>query len=74
MGKGTITLGDNVGINGFVIASTKRVEIGAGTITAPNCIIVDSDFHAPWPPDERFSWMLAPQIRKLSSERTFGWV
>ena len=55
MGEGTITLGDNVGINGLVITSTKRVEIGAGTITAPNCIIVDSDFHAPWPPDKRFS-------------------
>jgi len=55
MGEGTIALGDNIGINGLAITSTKRVEIGAGTITAPNCIIVDSDFHAPWPPDKRLS-------------------
>jgi len=53
MGSGEIVIGNDVQINGSAITSKKRVEIGDGTLIAPNCIIADSDFHAPWPPDER---------------------
>lgn len=49
-----IRIGDNVGLNGTTITSKKRVQIGDGTMIAPNVIIVDSDFHAQWPPDGRF--------------------
>jgi acetyltransferase-like isoleucine patch superfamily enzyme len=52
-GKGSIVVGDNVQLNGTAIASRKRVEIGAGSLVAPNCIIVDSDFHVIWPPESR---------------------
>ena len=49
-----ITIGDNVSLNGTSITSrSKTISIGAGTIIAPNVIIVDSDFHNPWPPDQR---------------------
>ena len=65
MGQGNITLGDNVGLNGVAITSTKRIEIGEGTIIAPNCIIVDSDFHAPWPPNKRFSLDISASSREV---------
>jgi acetyltransferase-like isoleucine patch superfamily enzyme len=49
-----IIIGDNVGLNGTSItARSKAITIGDGTIIAPNVIIVDSDFHAQWPPDNR---------------------
>jgi acetyltransferase-like isoleucine patch superfamily enzyme len=51
--KGSITVGDDVQLNGVAISSRKRIEIGDGTLIAPNCIIVDSDFHAVWPPENR---------------------
>lgn len=50
---GEIVIGENVQINGGTVTSRKYVEIGDGSLIAPNCIIVDSDFHAPWPPDNR---------------------
>lgn len=50
---GAIVVGDDVQLNGVAITSRKRVEIGDGTLIAPNCIIVDSDFHALWPPENR---------------------
>jgi len=49
-----IRIGNRVGLNGTAITSKKRVRIGDGTMIAPNVIIVDSDFHAQWPPDARF--------------------
>jgi acetyltransferase-like isoleucine patch superfamily enzyme len=49
-----IRIGNNVGLNGTTITSKKRIQIGDGTMIAPNAIIVDSDFHAQWPPDARF--------------------
>jgi len=49
-----IRIGNNVGLNGTAITSKKRIQIGDGTMIAPNVIIVDSDFHAQWPPDGRF--------------------
>jgi acetyltransferase-like isoleucine patch superfamily enzyme len=49
-----IVLGDNVGLNGTSItARTRSISIGAGTIVGPDCVIVDSDFHAMWPPEAR---------------------
>ncbi len=51
--KGTIVVGNNVQLNGVAISSRKRIEIGDGTLIAPNCIMVDSDFHAVWPPENR---------------------
>jgi acetyltransferase-like isoleucine patch superfamily enzyme len=53
MGKGCIVVGDDVQLNGTAISSRKRVEVGAGSLIAPNCIIVDSDFHVIWPPENR---------------------
>lgn len=50
---GEIRIGHRVGLNGTAITSKKLVEIGDGTMIAPNVIIVDSDFHAQWPPDAR---------------------
>lgn len=52
-GQGSIILGDQVGLNGTVIVSKKSISIGSGTMIAPNVIIVDSDFHQTWPPDQR---------------------
>jgi acetyltransferase-like isoleucine patch superfamily enzyme len=49
-----ILIGDDVGLNGTSITSRSRsITIGSGTIIAPNVIIIDSDFHRPWPPDQR---------------------
>lgn len=49
-----ILIGDDVGLNGTSITSRSRpISIGSGTMIAPNVIIVDSDFHRPWPPEER---------------------
>ena len=49
-----IIIGNNVALNGTAITCrTTSIEIGAGTIIASNCIIIDSDFHAPWPPENR---------------------
>lgn len=49
-----IILGEKVALNGTSITSRKRVVIEEGTIIAPNVIIVDTDFHKPWPPEQRF--------------------
>ena len=51
---GKIIVGDNVALNGTVITSKKAISIDSGTMVAPNVIIVDSDFHQPWPPESRF--------------------
>ncbi|MBI4232306.1 acyltransferase [Candidatus Peregrinibacteria bacterium] len=49
-----IIIGQNVGLNGTSITCrTTFVKIGDGTIMAPNVIIVDSDFHQLWPPENR---------------------
>lgn len=48
-----IVIGNKVALNGTTLTSKKRIEIGDGTMIAPNVIIVDSDFHAQWPPDQR---------------------
>ncbi|MBI4825097.1 MAG: acyltransferase [Nitrospirae bacterium] len=49
-----IAIGNNVALIGTsVTCRSTLVEIGDGTIIAPNVIIVDSDFHAAWPPHNR---------------------
>lgn len=49
-----IEIGDDVGLNGTSIVSrSKKIIIGSGSIIAPNVIIMDSDFHALWPPENR---------------------
>ncbi len=53
-GQGSIVIGDHVGLNGTVIVSKKSIFIGNGSMIAPNVIIVDSDFHNPWPASDRF--------------------
>jgi acetyltransferase-like isoleucine patch superfamily enzyme len=53
-GKGLIEIGDNAALNGVSLTCrTTSITIGKGTIIAPNVIIVDSDFHALWPPVDR---------------------
>lgn len=49
-----IEVGDNVGLNGTsIVARSKMIRIGFGTMIAPNVTIMDSDFHALWPPEDR---------------------
>ena len=52
--KSRIIIGDNVGMNGpSLTCRTTKIQIGDNTMIAPNVIIVDSDFHALWPPENR---------------------
>ena len=52
--KSKITIGDRAALSGTSITCrTTSIEIGPGVIIAPNVIIVDSDFHSPWPPENR---------------------
>lgn len=49
-----IKIGSGVEISGASItARSKTIVIGPNTLIGPNCIIVDSDFHAPWPAETR---------------------
>lgn len=36
-----------------ITARSTTVRLGRQVLMAPNCVIVDSDFHAPWPPEAR---------------------
>jgi len=49
-----IVIGDHVLLAGTVMTCRKSIEIGEGTMVAPNVVIVDSDFHLTWPPEQRF--------------------
>ena len=49
-----ITLEQGVELSGTSItARSKTIRVGAYTMIAPGCVLVDSDFHAPWPPERR---------------------
>ncbi|KAF0233620.1 MAG: transferase hexapeptide repeat containing [Desulfovibrionaceae bacterium] len=49
-----IRIGNNVGLNGTsIISRSRHVIIGDNTMIAPNVTILDSDFHALWPPETR---------------------
>jgi len=53
-GNSRIIIGNNVALSGVSItARTTSIEIMDGTIIAPNVIIIDSDFHTLWPPEDR---------------------
>lgn len=54
-GKGAvIDIGDFTELSGASItARSKTIRIGRHVMLAPNCIIVDSDFHSPWPAAKR---------------------
>lgn len=60
-----IRIGNRVGLNGTTITSKKRIQIGDGTMIAPNVIIVDSDFHAQWPPESRLISSTADTDREV---------
>lgn len=50
----SIEIGEGCQLSGTSItARSTTIRIGNGVLFAPNCIIVDSDFHAPWPANER---------------------
>ncbi len=52
--KSKILIGNRVALSGTSITCrTTSIEIDDGTIIAPNVIIVDSDFHSTWPPENR---------------------
>lgn len=49
-----IVIDDFASMNGTaIVARSKTVRIGKGTMIAPNCVIMDSDFHTVWPPENR---------------------
>ncbi|MEQ1656522.1 MAG: acyltransferase [Nitrospira sp.] len=52
---GVIRLGNHVGLNGTALTAKRRIEIGDNTMIAANVIIIDSDFHAKWPPELRWT-------------------
>lgn len=54
-GKGAaIAIGPGCQLSGTSItARSTAITLGRQVLIAPNCIIVDSDFHAPWPPEAR---------------------
>lgn len=49
-----IEIGEGAQLSGTsVTARSQRISIGRQVLLAPNCVIVDSDFHALWPPEAR---------------------
>lgn len=49
-----IDIGEGAQISGSSItARSTSIRIGRQALIAPNCVIVDSDFHAAWPPEKR---------------------
>lgn len=49
-----IEIGNDSQLSGTSItARSTTIKIGKQVLLAPNCIVVDSDFHAPWPAERR---------------------
>lgn len=49
-----IVFGDSAGMaGGSITARSQTIRVGSGTMIGPDCVIVDSDFHVPWPPERR---------------------
>ncbi|MBQ9407576.1 MAG: acyltransferase [Desulfovibrio sp.] len=49
-----IDIGPDCELSGTSItARSQTIRLGRGVLLAPNCVIVDSDFHALWPPEAR---------------------
>lgn len=52
--KASIDIGEGAQLSGASItARSQRIVLGRQVLLAPNCVIVDSDFHAHWPPEAR---------------------
>ena len=50
----SIEIGEGAQLSGVSItARSTAIRIGRQVLLAPNCVIVDSDFHAHWPPEAR---------------------
>lgn len=50
----SIELAEGVQLSGTAITARSHcIRIGEHAMIAPNCVITDSDFHAPWPPERR---------------------
>lgn len=54
IGNASITIGNNVSLNGTTITSRDSVFIGDNTQIGPNTIIMDFDGHPVWPPEDRW--------------------
>ncbi|MCR5813293.1 MAG: acyltransferase [Desulfovibrio sp.] len=51
-----IEIGDGCELSGTSItARSQLIRLGKNVLLGPNCVIVDSDFHAPWPAHLRSS-------------------
>ncbi|MBE3070630.1 MAG: acyltransferase [Planctomycetes bacterium] len=48
-----IVIGNRVSFGGTIITCRKSIVIEDDAMFAANVIIVDSDFHVPWPPERR---------------------
>lgn len=52
--SGRIVLEDGCGLNGTSItARSKTVRVGRNVMFGPDCMVVDGDYHEPWPPEAR---------------------
>jgi len=51
-----IQIGSDVGLNGTsIVARSKKISIGSGTMIASNVVILDSDYHVHYPPENRLT-------------------
>lgn len=49
-----IVIGKGSGMSGgSITARSQTIAIAENVLIGPDCLLVDSDFHAPWPPEER---------------------
>ncbi|MDE5832105.1 MAG: acyltransferase [Desulfovibrio sp.] len=49
-----IEIGPDCQLSGTSITARSRIiRLGKGVLIGPNCVIVDSDFHSPWPAEAR---------------------
>lgn len=72
--ESSIHIGRNVGMVGTSITCrTTSITVGDGSMIAPNVIIVDSDFHAIWPPQNRIFNMAYDSDRPVTIGRNV-WV
>lgn len=54
IGNAKIIIGKNVSLNGTTITARNNISIGDRTQIGPNTIIMDSDGHPIWPPEDRW--------------------
>jgi len=60
-----IVLGSRTLLMGTTIVCRKAVEIGDETMIAPDVLIADTDFHALWPPEQRFEMAPVDEARDV---------